>query len=199
MTIDSDATLLACVLIGGQSRRMGRAKHLLQAPDEPRTLLERTVARLRAIAPAVVIAGAGEVPPALERLDRIADAAGVAGPMAGIVAAMRKYPRAAWLTAACDHPGMEVEGLEWLLSQASPEHWIVMPAIGSQCVVQPLLAFYRPQALALLEEMASSGRFSLAELAQHPKTRVVGLPAHLAGSWRDVDTPEEVDWCTACG
>ena len=98
--------LYGCVLIGGQSRRMGRPKHLLQHTHGP-TWLEYTVDRLLPLCHEVVVVGRGEIPQPLASLRRLSDPPDADGPMAGILAAMRWMPRADWLVSACPQEKMD--------------------------------------------------------------------------------------------
>ena len=181
-----------CILIGGQNRRMGSPKHLL--PHEAGgggTWLEHTVDVLRCCCGQIVIAGGGTVPDALEGLPRLADVPEVSGPLAGLLAAMRWAPAASWLLAACDHPRLSPAAVEWLLAERGPGVWSVLPHLSKSQHSEPLLAFYDLRVRPFLENLAHRQSASLQAVAEHPKTRRVGIPHELAEAWRDVDTPEE--------
>jgi molybdenum cofactor guanylyltransferase len=179
--------VLGGVLVGGTSTRMGRPKQLL--PHRGATLLETVVT---AVAPAVrdvVLLGAGPVPPGCGGLPRLADAPGLEGPLAGMLAAMRWAPGHAWLFAACDLPDLTAAAGGWLLGRREPGTWAVLPDLGRG--VEPLLALYEPQARGPLEALAAAGGRAPRMLANHPTTLVVAPPAELRGCWRNVNTPED--------
>jgi molybdopterin-guanine dinucleotide biosynthesis protein MobB len=178
--------VFGCVLIGGQSRRMGRPKHLITT--DGRTWLERTVELLRPLAAEVVIAGAGEVPASLAAAPRVPDAPGAQGPMAGVLAAMRWAPWATWLVAACDLPDLSAEALRWLLATRAPGVWATLPRLAGAAGVEPLLAHYDFRALSLIEDLAGRGRWGLAELAADPKVISPAPPPELIGAWRNVNS-----------
>ena len=180
--------LRAGVLIGGASRRMGTPKALLEIDGE--TLLERTARILSARAEGVVLLGDGPVPPGLD-LPRLPDPAGLAGPLAGILAALRSAPGAAWIVTACDQPGLSLEAVDWLLAQRTADAWAVLPRVDERGV-EPLLALYEPRALELAEALVAGGRLSPSRLARDPKCATPRVPARLAAAWADVDTPD--DW-----
>ena len=182
--------LYGCVLFGGESRRMGTAKHLLPVEGGSETWLERTVRLLERRCRRVVIAGRGEIPAALSGHPRLEDIPGAEGPLAGVLAAMRWNPEACCLVAACDLPGLTDEALEWILAQRRPGVWVVLPRIEGTDRVEPLLAGYDVRSRAILEDLVLSGRFGLKSLAGHARVRVFTVPPHLAGAWGDVDTPE---------
>jgi molybdopterin-guanine dinucleotide biosynthesis protein A len=180
--------VLAGILVGGESRRMGRPKQLIELRG--RTLLEQVAAALQPHAGEVVLLGAGPAPAACAGLRRLDDAPGLSGPLAGIVAAMRWRPDAAWIIAACDLPWMTAESVLWLLGQRRPESWAVMP--GAERGVEPLLAVYEPSARGLLEELAARGRLGPSALAGHARVHSPVPPAELVPAWRSVNAPEDL-------
>lgn len=178
-----------CVLIGGRSRRMGQPKHLL-APDG-RPWIEQTVARLRQEVAEVVIAGAGLLPPSLATMVRVADVDGLTGPLAGILAAFRRYPGVSWLVVACDLPDMEAAALRWLLACRRPGVMAVMPDLAGDGRIEPLLAYYDRSCRVLLEAMAASGERRLNRLREAVGVVTPQPPLPLRACWRNVNTPEE--------
>jgi len=180
-----------CVLIGGRSSRMGRPKHLL--PLNGRTWLEQAVETILPLVGQVVISGSGLLPETLTELPRVPDAPGLAGPLAGILAVMRWQPAASWLVMACDLPDVKPESLRWLLEQRRPGIRAVLPDLTGGGRLEPLLAWYDFRCRSLLEEIAASGSLRLHRLAEQQ----AGIcraqpPAALRGSWRNVNTPEEL-------
>jgi molybdopterin-guanine dinucleotide biosynthesis protein MobB len=178
------------VLIGGKSTRMGRPKHLVAQGG--RTWLERTVRLLRGPATRVVIVGAGEVPAPLADVERLPDVPDSEGPMAGLLAALRWAPHASWLVASCDLPRLSAEALAWLLATRAAGAWATLPRIPGRPGVEPLLAHYDFRALALLEELAASGRHGPSRLEGHPKVISPEPPPELLPAWQNVNTPADL-------
>jgi molybdopterin-guanine dinucleotide biosynthesis protein MobB len=182
------------LLIGGRSSRMGRPKQLLEFGG--RTLGEIAATALcDGLRTASVALGAGELPATLTALPRLADAPGFSGPGAALIAAHRWAPGAAWIVAACDHPHLRAEHIEWLAAQRRPGVWAVVPrqADGHP---SPMLALYEPQALELIERqgcMDSERDARPAQLLDSARTLVVTPPDALADGWKNVNTPEELD------
>ena len=179
-----------CVLIGGRSRRMGAPKHLIEM--DGRVWIEQTVAIMRQQVAEVVIAGAGTLPPSLANVQRVDDILGLAGPLAGILAAFRSYPQVSWLVVACDLPDMQEAALQWLLDCHRPGVVAVMPELAGDGRIEPLLAYYDQSCLQLLEAMAASGQRRMNRLQAAAGVITPQPPLHLRGCWRNVNTPEEL-------
>ena len=182
--------VLGAVLIGGHSTRMGSPKQLLEFDGV--CFVERIAAVLGPCVDRVVLVGGGEVPAACASLARISDAPGLAGPLAGILAALRSEPDASWVVAACDQPRVRAEAVEWLLAQRSADVWGVLPrdAAGR---VEPLLAFYDARARDVLEALAAEGRIAPREFAAHPRCATPVIPVSLAECWESVDRPADYE------
>ena len=179
-----------CVLIGGRSSRMGRPKHLL--PQDGRTWLEQAAKKLAPFVGQVVISGSGLIPETLAGLPRVPDAPGLAGPLAGILAVMRWQPAVSWLVMACDLPDAQPESLSWLLEQRRPGCRAVLPHLNAGGRLEPLLAWYDFRCRPLLEDIAAAGPLRLHRLAEQEGICRAQPPAQLHGSWRNVNTPEEL-------
>ncbi len=184
------APLYGCVLIGGQSRRMGRAKHLIEV--DGRTWLQRTVELVGRECERVIIAGAGDVPEALAAHIRLPDVPGAAGPMAGILAAMRWAPTASLLVTACDQPDLTGEALTWLLSARRPGAWAVLGKLAGSDRADPLPGLYNSRCRHVLEQLAARGDYRLRRIADHPKVLTRPVPPALAAAWRNLNTPEDL-------
>jgi molybdopterin-guanine dinucleotide biosynthesis protein A len=192
MTVaEGQAPVWGCVLIGGKSSRMGAPKHLIA--EEGTTWIERTVAVLRRKTEQVVIAGAGALPPSLATSMRVDDIPQLAGPLAGILAAFRAYPGVSWLVAACDLPDMRAEALQWLLDCRQPGVVAIMPDLAGDGRIEPLLAYYDQACGPLLEAMAVSGQRRMHRLRSASGVITPCPPLHLHPSWRNVNTPRELD------
>ncbi|MBU1140369.1 MAG: molybdopterin-guanine dinucleotide biosynthesis protein B, partial [Proteobacteria bacterium] len=127
----------ACLLIGGRSSRMGRPKHLIEG-ENGQTWIDNTVKLLGPFAEQVVLSGRGEVPAHLDHLVRLPDLPDVAGPLTGILAAMRWQPAVSWMLVACDMPNISSQALEWLLEQRRPGSWGTVPRLREDGFVEPL-------------------------------------------------------------
>ena len=186
--------ILGGVLVGGRSLRMGRPKQLLDHGG--RTIVEGVVRSLESAVDRVVLLGDGEVPQGLADHGRIPDPPGLAGPAAGLLAALRWCPHAAWLMVSCDLSLLSHGAIRWLLEQRRPGRWAILPKPAGG-TVEPLCAVYEPQALPLLERLLDRGHGAPRRLAGSIKVACPQPPDDLASQWRGVNTPEE--WEEICG
>ncbi len=168
---------------------MGQSKTLLRF--ERTTFVERIVATLRGRVAQVALLGDGPIPPALAHVVRLPDVPDLAGPLAGMLAAMRWERRACWIFVACDLPMLHAEALDWLLAQRGPGRCVVMPKVAPDRV-EPLLAVYEPEALELLEDLVERGLRSPRHLAGQPAVHTPTPPEALRACWTNVNTPEEL-------
>ena len=146
--------LRGLVLAGGRSSRMGRDKAALIHPDG-RTLVRRTYDLLVAagcVSVAISLRHDQEIPAGLEGLEMVRDPAGASmGPIAGIVAAMRLEPTAAWLVVACDLPRLDGGTLVHLSASSQAGEKFLAYRSQSDGLPEPLCALYQPAALPVLE------------------------------------------------
>lgn len=168
--------LCAGLLVGGKSTRMGRPKSLLRSAG--RSWAEAVHAALAASVPDVFLLGDGPVSAELSGLPRLLDVPDRAGPLAGMVGAMRWRPDAAWVFAACDMPLLDAESIAWLLSHRESGVWAVMPRRPGFRRVEPLGAWYGPRIRSMME---SSDRPQA--VAAHDRARVVEIPGKMADRW----------------
>lgn len=190
---NSERPVLAGLLIGGKSMRMGTDKALLKLHG--RSLASKSFRILSAVSEKAILLGSGNLPASLHRAERLPDIAGSEGPMAGILSAFRWAPEVTWLISSVDMPFMNEEAWEWLLSQRKPGVWAVLPKIGGSRGVETTGAVYEPMIFEYMESMARDGIVTLQGLVKHPKVITPLIPKTIEHSWVNVNTP--TDWSRA--
>jgi molybdopterin-guanine dinucleotide biosynthesis protein MobB len=178
------------VLVGGRSSRMGQPKALLELDGA--TVLERVVSALAAHAERVLLAGDGPVPERLLDLPRLPDVPGLAGPLAGLLSAVRWAPGARWIVAACDLPLIEPAAVAWLLAQVRVGLDAVFPQSRDTESVEPLFSVYEPTARPFLERAADEGRAGPRGALAEARVLRPHVPEPLRRAWTNVNTP--ADW-----
>ena len=175
----------AGILIGGQSTRMGRPKHLLTRNG--RTWIEHIAEIVRPFVTQTVLLGTAEIPQSLSGLAILPDVPGIAGPLAGMLAAMRWNPGVSWLFAACDMPLISAPAIEWLLAGRRPGVWATLPRLGNESPAEPLFAHYDFRARHLLEACGQP-----IEIVKYPQIERPFIPSALSAAWRNLNTPKDI-------
>lgn len=183
--------LYGAVLIGGASTRMGRPKHLIKRTDGC-SWLEHLISLLEPLVIEAVVSGAGELPDSLRGVERVDDLAGVAGPLAGIGALLRKRPFVTWLVCACDMPYITSACVEWLLAQRKRGHAAVVPRNLETSRSEPLFAWYDYRSSPLVEDLIAAGSSKISELCPHEHIYQPEIPRSRTGCWRNINYPEQV-------
>jgi molybdenum cofactor guanylyltransferase len=141
----SGAGLAGVILCGGRSLRMGVDKAMLRF--EGMTLLERAVARLDDVCDPVLIAPGGTSAKMPGR-QAIADAVPSAGPLSGVVAALRSSPHRLIAVVAVDLPWVEPALIRMLADLIGDRDVAVCETVYG---VEPLHAVYSTSLLAASE------------------------------------------------
>lgn len=170
---------------------MGRPKHLIKG-ESGKAWIDHTVELLAPFTEQVVLSGPGEVPGRLDHLVRLPDLPDVAGPLTGILAAMRWHPTVSWLLVACDMPHINSQALEWLLGQRKPGSWGTVPRLREDGFVEPLLAAYEPQSRHYFEALRLSGCLRISQVARRSKVATPVAPSSLCRAWSNINTPQEL-------
>lgn len=179
-----------CVLIGGESRRMGKPKHLMKRDGV--TWLELIVAKLKQRTEKVVISGKGSIPNSLGDIPVVEDVFEVKGPLSGILSIMREYPGVSWLVAACDMPDIDLAALDWLMEQRTKITTAILPDLDGRGLVEPFLAYYDHKSLDLIEKMIVTGSTRPGDLVGRQGVLAPRVPTHLHSSWKNINSPEDI-------
>lgn len=160
-----EVAILGAVLVGGDSRRMGRDK--AQLPFHGRCLAVHVAEILGEVLPDVVMVAREEDDTRFPGWTVIADHFQGAGPLAGLHAALLHTKalggggRPVFL-AACDLPGLCPDLVRHVARNTpagnarSEGPWARVPRIDGR--LQPLAALYSPQCLPVAEEHLKHGR-----------------------------------------
>ena len=153
-------TLTGVLFAGGESRRMGVDKATLIFDGEP--LWSRQLRTLRNLQPEMIVISARTrpiwCPPEIETVQ---DQHPSRGPLSGLVAELDKLRTTHLLGLAVDLPGITVEFLKKLWSQAQPGVGVI-PKNGNY--FEPLCAIYPAETIVVAAQMLAAGKFSLQSL-----------------------------------
>jgi molybdopterin-guanine dinucleotide biosynthesis protein A len=184
--------LIVAVLAGGEGRRMGGFKALRPFRGAP--LVAHAVALARRWSPAVIVVArdAAQVEGAVE-VPLVVDRAGIAGPLAGLAAALGHAQDAGAelaLTIPCDMPNLPVDFAARLAAGLGPRDGAALPLVGG--ALQPACGLWRASALARLPAYVASGQSSLRGFAAACGLAAVDFGAE-ARAFANANTPEELE------
>jgi len=170
------APLYGLVLAGGRSTRMGRDKATLAYHG--RSQLEAAWALIAPrTASCFVSVRTDQVgDPARAQHPQIVDGADVAGPAAGILAAQRAHPQAAWLVLACDLPFLDPGTLDALLAARDPAKLATAFRSAHDGLPEPLCAIYEPAAAPHFARQVAAGRSCPRKFLITHEVTLVDLP-----------------------
>jgi molybdopterin-guanine dinucleotide biosynthesis protein A len=136
--------LYGLVLAGGRSRRMQADKAALAYGSRPQ-LAEAFELLLPRVDAAWISVRADHAADALRAaFPQVVDGAISEGPIAGIVAAQRQEPAAAWLVLACDLPFLDGSTLDQLITRRDPARHATAFRSVHDGLPEPLCAIYEP-------------------------------------------------------
>lgn len=136
--------LYGLVLVGGESRRMGRPKWALTLDGE--TQLERTVGLVRELVDQVFVSvRPGQSVDLPEGAEAVDDVFPFRGPINGILSAMEVDRDAAWLVVACDLPLLDPETLQALIEGRDPLRIATAYQSARDGLPEPLCAIWEPR------------------------------------------------------
>ena len=139
--------LYGLVLTGGKSSRMRKDKSLLNYHGK--TQVEFCYELLQNFCEKVFISNRKDQAglPGHKGLPQIHDHekySGI-GPLAGILSALEKYPKAAWLVLACDLPYVSAATIEHLIQNRNPKQLATAYKSTQNQLPEPLCAIYEPK------------------------------------------------------
>ena len=188
--------VVAIVLAGGRSRRMGRDKAGVVLGG--RTLLQRAVDATAGVATRVVIVGApGRALPEVacaRPLVFVTDPVEGEGPLAGIVTGLEAAGAPVAVVTCCDQPFIRPAFL-WLLAECARTHVAVLPVFEGR--PEPLCTAVRREALPQLRAALDHGNRAAMVLADLPGALLLPREEWEAAdpdgwSFTGVNTPEEL-------
>jgi len=131
------------------------------------------------------------IAPELARLPHITDSIADAGPLGGILSAMRAHPGAAFLTVACDLPQLDSSTLGSLITARNAYRFATAYVSPHDDLPEPLCAIYEPKCAGRIGMLVGLGYNCPRKLLLNGTVNLI-QPA-VPGSLTNVNTPEEKD------
>jgi molybdopterin-guanine dinucleotide biosynthesis protein A len=198
MDTHADADLGSIILVGGQSRRMGRNKALLRlTPDGP-TLIEQVIAAVAPFGPIVLVTNT-PAPYAFLNLPMVPDTPLGQGPLAGLYSGLEAANTRYNFVLACDMPRLQ-SALLGHMAALPREYDVLVPrwtAPGGEEQLETLHAIYSKACLPAIAGCLQRSRLRM--IAFYPAVRVQYLDEPelrrhdpTLASFRNLNTPDEV-------
>jgi molybdenum cofactor guanylyltransferase len=159
--------LTAVLLAGGQSRRMGTDKALLEIEGQP--LWRRQLSLLESMEPAEVFVSGPRRPDFPATLRNVEDAGPSRGPLSGLATALRAATCPHVLVLAVDMPLMTRAFLDKLRGSRVVRHGVVpfiLERERHEKFYEPLAAIYPRECLDLVERHLTSADWSMQSLVR---------------------------------
>jgi molybdopterin-guanine dinucleotide biosynthesis protein A len=176
--------LIAYILAGGSSRRMGVDKLFLQISGQP--LLARALATCEAYFRQVkLVAGQSAKFSSLD-YPVVLDSPRARGPMAGVIAALEDCGTDVCFVTAADLFDLSVEVIASLLTKYRGQQYFGLIETNR---LQPLCGIYHKSSLNVFYRCAQNGEFRMADALKALNHGGVVLPS---GRWRNINNREDL-------
>lgn len=184
--------MIAGILIGGQSRRMGQCKALL--PLRGRTFVEHVVSVASTVADEIVLLGDFDLNiPGLSGIARLSDPPGCVGPLAGLYSLL-EYAGSRWsLLLACDIPMLTVEVLGRLIQGRDESvDAVAFRRLDRESDFHTCCAAYHPRALPAVRAELTAGVGKIQNVLRAVRCMALIPTAIEEDLFVNVNTPEDL-------
>ncbi|MCH8865698.1 MAG: NTP transferase domain-containing protein [Proteobacteria bacterium] len=186
----SSSEIYGLVLAGGQSRRMGRDKALLQR--DGKSQLAHIVELLGRVTERVFVSARSEQRHEAERsrFAQIIDRYDDIGPIAGILSAMHEHPQVDWLVVACDLPNIDEATLRFLLDNRSAGQPFTAFKSSHDKLPEPMCALYRSGSESIVRRFVDDGVNCPRKILMRSDTLLLEQPN--PQSLDNINTPDDL-------
>ena len=162
------------LLVGGESRRMGRNKAFLELDGQ--TLLERNLAVLSGVCSEVLISSREAQLYSGYGFEVVEDVVKGKGPLAGLYSTLSKARFECAFVAACDLPFLNEQAIRFLYDRLESFDAVV-PESSEK--IHFLHAFYRKRILSILKKNLEQDKLKLNDIVKSFNTRFVRLDGNM--------------------
>lgn len=151
--MNKPADVYGLILAGGESRRMGHDKAVIDYHGQPQIhwayqLLQRHLPSVY-----VSVRAEQENEPVRASLPQIQDLGISQGPLDGIASAMQTHPQVAWLVVACDLPWLDDASIKHLLTERNPQTMATaFASVHHPGLPEPLCAIWEPASRSVIDQ-----------------------------------------------
>jgi molybdenum cofactor guanylyltransferase len=180
------------VLAGGKSKRMGTDKGILQWHGKEQRYYMADL--LQNVCNEVFISCRVEQQPEIDNeYHTLADAFTEAGPLGGILSALKAQPDKAWFVGACDLPLLDMATLKYLIEHRDVQALATTFKSPFDDLPEPLITIWEPGSYAVLLEHLSAGFTCPRKALIRNNERVSILQAPDPDKLMNANTPEDAE------
>lgn len=185
--INSD--IVAVVMAGGRSKRMGKDKGLIKYKAKAQRYYMADM--LKTLFSEVVISVPFDfVIPKESKYIYVKDIVEDLGPLGGLHSLFKAYPNKAILIIATDMPEVEIGHIMYLLENRDT-NYIATCYKNASGFVEPLFAIWENESSSLIENLIDQGKLSMRMILKNNKSKIVAIPDERA--LLNINTEEEKD------
>lgn len=180
--------MIALVLCGGSSSRMGRPKVLVEIQGVP--YLERLAQQFHDLhLPMVLSCQPNQFTATYAQVHDMSEYSN-AGPMSGVLSAMHQYPNQDILLLGSDHFLLDTNNLRNLIDAANATNDNCSLVLPEDLEIQPFPAVYRYSLFGSIQQAYLEGQLSLRKVLMQHGCRLVNATS--AEVLRNFNTPEDL-------
>ncbi|TVR74908.1 MAG: molybdenum cofactor guanylyltransferase [Sphaerobacteraceae bacterium] len=195
--------LSAAILAGGQSRRMGEDKALLEVDGRP--MIEYVINAAKSVADETIIVATDR--PEYEQFECrvVPDRLPKSGSLGGIYTALSEVKHDRCLVLACDMPFVNVKLLQHMIDRSS-DYDVLIPSLDAERsdqgvaeTLETLHAIYSKSCLPAIQRQLDAGVYKVVgfftevNVQKVPQEEVAEIDSQLL-SFFNTNTPEEFEW-----
>ena len=187
MQIENNNDIVAVVMAGGRSKRMGEDKGLIQYKSKAHRYYMADM--LKTIFNEVVISVPFDFEiPENSNYRYVKDVVNDFGPLGGLYSLFKAYPNKSILIIATDMPEVEVKHISYLIENRD-KNSIATCYKNSDGFVEPLFAIWENSALSIIEKLIQDEKLSMRMILKNHKAKVIDIPDEKA--LLNINTEEE--------
>ncbi|MBL6448165.1 NTP transferase domain-containing protein [Fulvivirga sp. 29W222] len=177
--------LYGLVLIGGESRRMGKDKSLLSYHSKNQRA--HSYELLSGCCNKVFLScNANQTPEVTQPF--IEDSKDYLGPLAGLLSAQEKFRDVAWLVLACDMPFVDEELLDMLVRYRDPK---ALATCFYHGFPEPLCTIWEPSSYKALIQFVNSGNLRPKQFLKENTVKYIHTNSEIKDKFRNINSPDE--------
>ncbi len=161
----------ACILAGGQSKRMGKDKGLVELDGKP--MVVHVIDTIEKIVSPIIISTNNYDEYSKFGYKVIEDVYPLAGPIGGLYSCLYHTKNDCVLIVACDMPYINEGLIEYLISKTDNSSDIIVPS--HRGLIEPLCAIYNKRILSVVKQRILGSNRKMLDLLSQCKTKVINI------------------------